>query len=149
DDLRASFDFGVDAPTGKPGASGGNPRLDPWRANALDVSWEKYFATKGYVAAAFFYKDLTSYIYTQTRDGYDFTALVAGYQPGAGLPPALTHGTFTAPLNGQGGKLDGVELSASLPLDLMTPVLNGFGVIASATFNNSSIKIKDPNSATS
>ena len=149
DDLRASFDFGIDSATGKPGASGGNPRLDPWRANALDVSWEKYFATKGYVAAAFFYKDLTSYIYTQTRDGYDFSSLVAGYQPGAGLPPALTHGTFTAPLNGQGGKLDGLELSASLPLDLMTPVLDGFGVIASATFNNSSIKIKDPNSATS
>jgi iron complex outermembrane receptor protein len=149
DDLRASFDFGIDSATGKPGASGGNPRLDPWRANALDISWEKYFATKGYIAAAFFYKDLTSYIYTQTRDGYDFTALVAGYQPGAGLPPALTHGTFTAPLNGQGGKLDGVELSASLPLDLMTPVLDGFGVIASATFNNSSIKIKDPNSSTS
>jgi TonB-dependent receptor len=149
DDLRASFDFGIDTATGKPGASGGNPNLDPWRANAFDISWEKYFATKGYVAAAFFYKDLTSYIYTQTRDGYDFSKFVAGYTPPAGSPPALTTGTFTAPYNGSGGKLDGVELSASLPLDLMTPVLNGFGVIASATFNNSSIKIKDPNSATS
>jgi TonB-dependent receptor len=149
DDLRSSFDFGVDTATGKPGASGGNPLLDPWRANAFDVSWEKYFATKGYVAAAFFYKDLTSYIYTQTRDGYDFSRWVAGYVPPAGSPPALTTGTFTAPYNGKGGKLDGVELSASVPLDLLTPVLNGFGVIASASFNNSSIKIVDPNSATS
>ena len=29
DPLRSSLDFGVGAATGKPGASGGNPRLDP------------------------------------------------------------------------------------------------------------------------
>ena len=39
DQLRSSLDFGVDAATGRPGASGGNPRLDPWKANALDLSW--------------------------------------------------------------------------------------------------------------
>jgi iron complex outermembrane receptor protein len=149
DQLRASLDFGVDPATGKPGASGGNPELDPWRANAFDISWEKYFGTKAYVAAAFFYKDLTSYIYTQTRDGHDFSSLVAGYVPPAGSPGALTTGTFSAPFNGKGGRLDGIELSASVPLDLMTPVLEGFGVVASASFNDSSIKIKDPDSATS
>jgi len=150
DQMRASLEFGVDNATGKPGGSGGNPKLDPWRANAFDVSWEKYFANnKGYVAAAFFYKDLTSYIFTQTKDGYDFTKLLEGYVPPPGATTPLTHGTFTAPYNGQGGKLDGVELSASVPLEMLTPVLNGFGVIASASFNNSSIKIKDPDSASS
>ena len=149
DQLRASLDFGIDTATGKPGASGGNPQLDPWKANAFDISWEKYFGTKAYVAAAFFYKDLTSYIYTQTRDGHDFSALVAGYVPQAGAPPAQLTGTFSAPFNGQGGTLKGIELSASLPMDLFTPVLEGFGVVASASFNDSSIKIKDPDSATS
>jgi TonB-dependent receptor len=149
DQLRASLDFGVDTATGKPGASGGNPRLDPWRANAFDLSWEKYFGTKGYVVAAFFYKDLRSYIYTQTRDGYDFSALVAGYVPPPGSPPALPTGTFSAPFNGKGGTLKGLELSASLPLELFTPALEGFGVVASASFNDSSIRIKDPDSATS
>jgi TonB-dependent receptor len=149
DQLRASLDFGVDSATGKPGASGGNPALDPWKANAFDISWEKYFGTKAYVAAAFFYKDLTSYIYTQTRDGYDFSALVTGYVPPPGSPPAQTTGTFSAPFNGQGGTLKGIELSASLPLDLFTPVLEGFGFVASASFNDSSIKIKDPDSASS
>jgi TonB-dependent receptor len=149
DQLRASLDFGVDPATGKPGASGGNPRLDPWRANAFDVSWEKYYTTKGYVAAAFFYKDLTSYIYTQTRDGYDFSKLIAGYVPPPGSPPALPTGTFSAPFNGKGGTLKGLELSASLPLDLFTPALDGFGLVASASFNDSDIKIRDPDSATS
>jgi TonB-dependent receptor len=149
DQLRASLDFGVDTATGKPGASGGNPQLDPWKANAFDISWEKYFGTKAYVAAAFFYKDLTSYIYTQTRDNHDFSDLVAGYVPPPGAPQALTTGTFTAPFNGQGGTLKGIELSASLPLDLFAPALEGFGVIASASFNDSSIKIVDPDSSSS
>jgi len=149
DQLRASLDFGVDTATGKPGASGGNPELDPWKANAFDVSWEKYFGTKAYIAAAYFYKDLTSYIYTQTRDGYDFSALVGGYVPPPGSPPAQTTGNFTAPYNGQGGNLQGIELTASLPMDLFTPVLEGFGFVASVSFNDSSISIKDPDSASS
>ena len=149
DQLRASLDFGVDTATGKPGASGGNPQLDPWKANAFDLSWEKYFGTKAYVAAAIFYKDLTSYIYTQTRDGHDFSALVAGYVPPPGSPPALPTGNFSAPFNGKGGTLKGLELSASLPLDLFAAPLEGFGIVASASFNDSSIKILDPDSSSS
>jgi outer membrane receptor protein involved in Fe transport len=48
----------------EPGASGGNSKLDPWRANAFDLSYEKYFGNKAYLAAAYFFKDLRSYIYT-------------------------------------------------------------------------------------
>ncbi|WP_372170285.1 TonB-dependent receptor [Xanthomonas axonopodis] len=149
DQLRASLEFGVDTSTGRPGASGGNPMLDPWRANALDISYEKYFADRAYVAAAFFYKDLKSYIYTQSRDNYDFSALVAGYVPPPGSAPALTTGTFSAPFNGKGGTLRGVELTASLPLDLIFAPLEGFGIQASATFNDSDVKIRDPESASS
>ncbi|WP_407523101.1 TonB-dependent receptor [Xanthomonas euvesicatoria] len=149
DQLRASLEFGVDTSTGRPGASGGNPMLDPWRANALDISYEKYFADRAYVAAAFFYKDLKSYIYTQSRDNYDFSALVAGYVPPPGSAPVLTTGTFSAPFNGKGGTLRGVELTASLPLDLILAPLEGFGIQASATFNDSDVKIRDPERASS
>ncbi|MCC4635136.1 TonB-dependent receptor [Xanthomonas dyei] len=149
DQLRASLEFGVDTSTGRPGASGGNPMLDPWRANAIDLSYEKYFAERAYVAAAFFYKDLKSYIYTQSRDNYDFSALVAGYVPPPGSAPVLTTGTFSAPFNGKGGTLRGVELTASLPLDLLFAPLEGFGIQASATFNDSDVKIRDPESASS
>ncbi|MGD6495393.1 TonB-dependent receptor [Xanthomonas citri pv. citri] len=149
DQLRASLEFGVDTSTGRPGASGGNPMLDPWRANVLDISYEKYFADRAYVAAAFFYKDLKSYIYTQSRDNYDFSALVAGYVPSPGSAPVLTTGTFSAPFNGKGGTLRGVELTASLPLELIFAPLEGFGIQASATFNDSDVKIRDPESASS
>ncbi|MBW8852535.1 MAG: TonB-dependent receptor [Xanthomonadales bacterium] len=149
DQLRSSLDFGVDTNTGKPGGSGGNPMLDPWRANALDISYEKYFGSKGYVAAAFFYKDLRTYIYTDKRDGYDFSDLLAGYVPPAGTPPVQNTGTFTAPYNNKGGKLQGLELTASMPLDLFSESLRGFGIVASASFNDSDIKIRDPESASS
>ncbi|MDR0184008.1 TonB-dependent receptor [Lysobacter arvi] len=149
DQLRASLEFGVDTSTGRPGASGGNPELDPWRANAFDISYEKYFGTKAYVAAAYFYKDLRSYIYTQTNDSYDFSAFVADYVPGPNEPPTQTIGNFTAPYNGKGGKLQGIELSASLPLDMLWAPLEGFGIVASASFNDSDIEILDPESANS
>jgi len=158
DQLRSSLDFGVDSATGRPGASGGNPLLDPWRANAFDISYEKYFGTKAYVAAAYFYKDLRTYIFNQSQD-YDFSELVADYTPpntcttSAGpnqpCPPAQLIGTLSGPFNGSGGKLQGVELTASLPLDMLWEPLNGFGVIASASFNDSSIEILSPEASSS
>lgn len=151
DELRASLDFGIDNATGKPGGSGGNAKLDPWRANALDISYEKYFGNKAYIAAAGFYKDLRSYIYKQSTSNYDYSAFIAGLVPANSCtvggvtnqpcPAVLARGDYTAPFNGSGGTLSGLELSASLPLDKLTPALKGFGVVASATFNNSSIKI--------
>lgn len=149
DQLRAALEFGVDTGTGRPGGSGGNPELDPWRANAFDISYEKYFGNEGYVAAAYFYKDLRNYIYTQTRDGYDFSSFVADYVPPPGSPPAQTTGTFTAPQNGEGGTLQGLELTASIPFNLFSDALDGFGMIASATFTDSDIQVFDPESASS
>jgi TonB-dependent receptor len=151
DQMRSALEFGVpDAPDQKdaagnttirtPGASGGNAQLNPWRANAFDVSYEKYFGTKSYLAAAYFYKDLKSYIYTQTNTGYDFSNYVGDGKviPGTTIAKA---GKYTAPYNGKGGRLTGVELTANVQLGLLTPALTGFGVVASTTFNSSNIKI--------
>jgi TonB-dependent receptor len=137
DQLRAALDFGVSTDGNfKPGGSGGNAELDPWRAKALDVSYEKYFGTKAYFAAAMFYKKLDTYIFTQTRD-YDFSKFTPG-------TPAITNiGNYTAPYNGDGGTLKGLELSASLPLNMVSDMLDGFGVSASATFSDSKISIED------
>lgn len=156
DQLRSSIEVNVDdAPsTGnvRPvNGSSGNTQLDPWRATALDLSYEKYFGTKAYLAAAYFYKDLESYIFTQTNPAYNFGPFVAGVQPNPLYPTATVAqtGSLSAPANGQGGRLSGVELSASLPLDLLTPALKGFGIVVSASFNDSNIAIKDPESSNS
>lgn len=147
DELRASLDFGVNEQNGEPGGSGGNPELEPWRAYALDISYEKYFGTRAYVAASFFYKDLRTYIYTEGRDGYDFSDLLVDYPWSDELPELQTTGRYTAPYNGEGGTLRGLELTASIPLDLFTDALQGFGIIASAGFNDSDISIPPPPNA--
>ncbi|WP_395401974.1 TonB-dependent receptor [Pseudoduganella sp. UC29_106] len=139
DQLRSALDFNVGTNDFKPSGSGGNAQLDPWRAKAFDISYEKYFGKKAYVALAGFYKKLDTYIYTQTQQ-HDFSAQIPGTK-------AITpFGNYTAPYNGNGGNLKGAELTASLPLNMLTPVLDGFGVTGSYSYNDSSIAIQDPSS---
>jgi TonB-dependent receptor len=61
DQLDVSYDYSysTSAPF-IPSATGGNARLAPWRADAVDLSFEKYFDNKAIVSAAAFYKKLVS-----------------------------------------------------------------------------------------
>ncbi len=117
DQLSAAFDFSVAQSTGIPSATVGNPKLDPWRADAVDLSYEKYFAKRAYVSAAVFYKKLKSYIYDQTVDRYDFSKYTAGLPANYAKVPIQSSGFLTIPLNGAGGRLDGVELTVSAPVE--------------------------------
>jgi iron complex outermembrane receptor protein len=152
DQLKASSEIGYDSATGLPGGSGGTPLLDPWRANAFDLSYEKYLGSGAYLSAAAFYKDLKTYIYNQTEADHDFSDLLADLPPdyfdnnGDGVPDVVPSptGKFTRPLNGKGGNLKGIELSTSLTGDLLAPALSGFGVILSYAHTESGITIQDP-----
>lgn len=149
DELRASRTFGYDPAlansndvTQSPwSASGGNPLLDPWIANSVDLSYEMYFDDGlGYFSLAGFYKDLESYIFQQD------TVLNFDGLPFAGPAPNLTQGLSSAPANGNGGKISGVEFALSLSGEMITPALTGFGAIFSASMNDSDIQ-SDPNDA--
>lgn len=123
---------------------GGNPDLRPWKANAFDISLEKYFGRKGYVSVAAFYKDLTSYV-VNGNALYDFSAspLPAPYTSTNPGPYALANanrmGILSGKVNGNGGVIKGIELTASVPGEVVAPWLDGFGMIASAAFNDSDI----------
>jgi iron complex outermembrane recepter protein len=141
DQLDAGFDFNIATATGIPSATIGNPKLDPWRADAADLSYEKYFGSKAYVSAALFYKKLKTYIYEQTIDRYDFSQYTSNPPPNyAGAPPQR-YGTLTLPLNGNGGRLDGIELTASAPGDLLADFLSGFGGSVSVSETESSVRV--------
>ena len=117
--------------------SGGNVELEPWRATAYDLSYEKYFAdNKGYVSVAYFYKDLESYIYTQqgTFDARDTLLTPEEY---AGIDPI---GRFSRPANGQGGWIKGHEIAVSVPLDMLWSPLEGLGIQANYSDTDSNIK---------
>lgn len=110
---------------------GGNPLLRPYQAWAFDMNVEKYFGTKGYLAAQMFYKKLTDYIDPSGFDNaYDYSA----YPVPPGQVPSTPIGKFSGPVNTKGGYIMGVELAGSLPFDLFTSALTGFGITGGVGF---------------
>jgi iron complex outermembrane receptor protein len=121
--------------------SGGNPKLQPWKANAFDLSVEKYFSTRGYVSAAVYYKDLTSYIFPRFIQ-VDFSGVPLPLaQPGLTYANADANriGVGKVSSNGSGGSIRGAEVSVSVPGEIFTSVLEGFGALVSASWNRSEI----------
>jgi iron complex outermembrane receptor protein len=116
--------------------SGGNPYLRPWRANAYDVSIEKYFASGNYFAVAGFYKELTTFIDDSLAQIKDFTAAGFTY-PGKTFATPL--GIVTAPQNFSGGVVKGLEASLVLDAGSFYSPLKGFGAQVSEAWTDSSI----------
>ena len=152
DEMRLNDNISIDQTTyGTPTwvRDGGNAQLQPWLADAYDLSYEKYFGgNKGYVSAAYFFKDLKSYIYNQDEpfDIRDTTVPPAVYNaPGT---PASRIGYYSHPINGEGGIIKGWELAVSLPFDLLWQPLEGFGLIGSYSDTTSSVQPDGPGTET-
>ncbi|HEY3325629.1 MAG TPA: TonB-dependent receptor [Novimethylophilus sp.] len=136
EDMRAGFSgVSVSAPPfSRWSASGGNPTLDPWIAYAYDLSLEKYFGKRSYVGAAFFVKELQSFVFKQTID-YNF----AGFPNPTTNTPASNIGDLTTQANGAGGFVHGQEYSAALDAGLINPSLDGVGFIGSLSHTTSTL----------
>jgi iron complex outermembrane receptor protein len=125
-DMRAGTTASVDQTTRIWSGAGGNPELKPWRANAFDLSLEKYFAKDTYVAAAIFDKRITSGIYTQ-----DVLYNFANFTNPTAITPVSNLGIMSTPTNSASGYYRGLELSGSVGGQLLSKSLDGFGVQAS------------------
>lgn len=139
-------------------ASGGNAKLEPWRAWSFDASYTWYIDKTSYLSVAGFYKNLQSYIYND-RQVFDFTGLpipptsfVSVGNPNGlpigsvigttGTPGAVTInplGVITQPANGKGGSIKGVEISGALGFGRLTSFLDGFGVLGSLSYTESNL----------
>jgi iron complex outermembrane recepter protein len=149
-DMRANSNYGFNEtlylstdPSNSPwSGSGGNPKLEPWRSNSFDLTYENYFSDgRGYWALNGFYKDLVSYTYDEPVLS-DFT----GYDTNSNLTPAIYQGFRTSPVNGDGGKIWGLEATLSIPGEKLTSVLKGFGLIMGASMTKSDIEVSPGNS---
>jgi iron complex outermembrane receptor protein len=145
DDEKVATSAGVALVTDGPAAgqvlwsgSGGNPKLKPYIAVGTDLSWEKYFGTSSYVAAAVFNKNLLNYIYNQTTLDYDFSRYTNDTPT---LTPSSTVGSFTRPENGTGGKMQGLELSGVLEGGLLSQALDGFGMQGNFSLTNNTLPV--------
>jgi len=125
----------------------GNAKLRPLQANQFDLSYEYYYADDGFFATSFYYKDLTNW----HRDGVtetDFSEFyVPGYHQSSGahdidgdgiedgpLAPVQLTGATSFREDGLQGFVRGYEIQGSVPLRIVHKSLDGFGVVASATF---------------
>jgi iron complex outermembrane recepter protein len=143
DDLRVALSYGLEqsnagnCPVALPclSGSGGNPQLRPYRANAFDLNFEKYFGQSGVISVQLFYKDIKSYI-DRTRLPFDFTGLPLP----TGTPPATLIGSVEAPYNTGGGSLYGGEIAITLPFNNISEALDGFGVTGGVGYTKTKVK---------
>ena len=112
---------------GHPQAFGGNPTLEPFRANQVDLSYENYFAEGAAFTVNGFYKDLDTFI-------------IRELEPDVPLPTG-ENGTFVRPVNRKGGHIAGVELVLSYPLKMLPAPLDGLGIWANYTYIDSNINV--------
>jgi iron complex outermembrane receptor protein len=124
----------------------GNPEIDPYRANQVDVSFEWYPDDNSILAAGLYYKDIESFI--TDRPETQFFNIEDDSSPNTactdvdvdGIPPD----TFNCPFlinvrsNGGGGRIQGFEIAFT------KPILGGFGVQANYTFSDAEADNGDP-----
>ncbi len=123
-------------------ASGGNPNLQPWRAKEADVAYEWYGGKATYFSINAFNFWLDNYIYDQAIP-VDFTGLTPPrpsfrkFRPESCISPI---GVLSAPGNGDGGWVRGVEVSGAIEFGQFARFLDGFG--AQGSVSRSKYKLK-------
>jgi iron complex outermembrane receptor protein len=107
--------------------SGGAPNLDPFKADQVDLSAEYYFGEQALVSLGLFYKDVSTFIVQQqSPESYGGVNYLVNRK-----------------VNGEGAEVQGVELLVQLPFYFLPEAFDGFGIIASYSYIDSTTPIKD------
>ena len=116
---------------------GGDPNLDPFRANQLDVSLERYLGKDGIYSGAVFYKDIVSFITDRlVRRPFLIETNTPNLSRCTPAPTAESPNRHSCLFdinqrtNGGGGSVKGVELNVLQPLG------GGFGFQANYTYSD-------------
>lgn len=100
----------------------GNPALAPTTADQVDLTYEWYFSDVGFFSVALFYKQFYDYI-QQTSFTQEFT--------NNGVTRTVE---LTAPINGDGASLQGIEVAFQTFFDFLPDPWSNFGVQANVTY---------------
>ena len=140
-DVAPTVNLNVGSLTG----SGGNPNIDPYRANQFDFSLEWYPNHDTVVAAALFYKDIESFItdkVIQQRFAVETATPNLTRCTSAATPtsPNLFNCLFdiSQRTNGGGGHIEGAEFT------VQAPIWHGFGVQTNYTYSHAKTQSGDP-----
>lgn len=111
------------------GSLSGNPELDPTRGDNTNISAEWYVGSASILSAALYKINIDSFIQSGRVmvDEPDADGVNRGPHP------------FTAPVQGTGGKVEGVELAAKIAFsDFMDGFISNFGFDVNYTYSDSS-----------
>ena len=119
-------------------SSSGSPSLNPWRSFNYDAAIEYYVGQASLLNVSLFRLDIDSFVTTQTvNDGR--------FPDGDGVIRRTV--PFTRPIQGEGGKIQGVEVSAKLSLGDFIETgsfIRNFGLDANYTYADSAQKEAAP-----
>jgi iron complex outermembrane receptor protein len=115
--------------TGSPRTGGGgNPKLNPFKADQLDLSYEWYFHDESLLAIAAYYKDVLNYIGASQS-----SETIGGFQY-----------IITSENNTKGGQIAGVETTFQTRFFFLPGVLSDFGVYVNHAYAESNIHEATP-----
>ncbi|WP_416308177.1 TonB-dependent receptor [Neptunicella sp. SCSIO 80796] len=121
--LEMRTGFSLDSTAQPPTANGGNPTLDPYVANQMDIGYEYFWGENSAATINLFYKDLQSHIGldagTVTFDGVDYA--------------------FTGTVNGDGGVIKGVEVLYQQAFTELPAPFDGMGIFANYSYTDSEV----------
>ena len=126
-------------------STSGNPALEPFKSDNLDLSLEYYYDEASYASIGYFRKLVSNFIVNsqedktfELADGSLLTDPSTGSNAGApDASDAVAVFTNTLPNNGEDATVDGFELALQHTFD------NGFGVLANGTIVDSDAEL-DP-----
>jgi TonB-dependent receptor len=122
---NAVFDNGVQITPGT--GSGGAPALKPFKADQYDLSLEYYYNDTGLLSAGVFYKDISTFIVQQqSAENYGGVNFFINRK-----------------VNGDQATVKGAEVLAQVPFTFLPAPLDGFGMVATYTYIDSTTPIKD------
>ncbi|MDC2890950.1 TonB-dependent receptor [Psychrosphaera sp. G1-22] len=119
--------------------STGNPGLDPFTSNNMDLGFEWYFAEEALIAATYFSKELDGFIESKTEEKlvdpayYDFINSDDQYEAGISQNPFTTPYIHSIPFNKGTNEVTGFEIAYQQPLSFLPAPFNGLGILANYT----------------
>jgi TonB-dependent receptor len=124
--------------------SAGNPALEPYYSDNVDLSLEYYFGDVGYVAVGAYYKDISGFIgnLLSTNVPYSSTSLPLDLLPG--LTPSTNVAEYSRPVNYEDTKVKGIEFTLQSDLKFLPGPLADLGFIGNLSFIDGELDYASP-----